>query len=79
MQEQAAKLAETVGVFKLDASHTYTTLAAPNVQALASPAIARRSLPGGVSKLPVAALAAKPRQKQLAVAGAESNNDWEEF
>jgi hypothetical protein len=43
------------------------------------PEIATRSLPAGANKSPVAAVAAKPRQKQLAVARPDLNNDWDEF
>jgi methyl-accepting chemotaxis protein len=77
MQEQAAKLAQTVSVFKLDASHTYSTLSAPSAPLLRE--ATTHALPASANKSPVAAVAAKPRQKQLAAAKSDLSSDWEEF
>ncbi|MYM93087.1 methyl-accepting chemotaxis protein [Duganella vulcania] len=74
MQEQSAKLAEVVGVFKLDASQMAMQARAlpPARPRVASPA--RRPAPA-VAAQPTKALAAAP--KRTAVASSES--DWEEF
>ena len=69
MQDQAAKLAAAVGVFKLD-SGAYTTRAARPVLNDAVPA----PTPAGTRTMP--ALAARP--KKLAASGA-NNDEWEEF
>jgi len=74
MQEQSAKLAEAVGVFKLDASQMA-------MQARAMPPARPRVAPP--PRRPAPAVAAAPR-KALAVApkrttAASSESDWEEF
>ncbi|GJI94604.1 methyl-accepting chemotaxis protein [Duganella caerulea] len=74
MQEQSAKLAEAVGVFKLDASQMA-------MQARALPPARPRVAPP--PRRPAPAVAAAPR-KALAVApkrttAASSESDWEEF
>ena len=74
MQDQAAKLAQVVGVFKLDAH------AAPAKAAAAAPAraLAVRAAPAArpVKKAPVVAAPAKPAARATATAGAD---EWEEF
>ena len=71
MQEQAAKLAQVVGVFKLDAQ---AVVAAP----VAARAVALRPAPAvRAAKAPVAA-AARPAVKPAARATAKAD-EWEEF
>ncbi|MGJ9418018.1 methyl-accepting chemotaxis protein [Massilia sp. CMS3.1] len=79
MQEQAAKLAQVVGVFKLDAG---ASIAAPAArQAAPTRAIAVRPKPAPrAAKAPVATKAAKSTAKPAARAGATAGADeWEEF
>jgi methyl-accepting chemotaxis protein len=71
MQEQAAKLAQVVGVFKLDAQAV--VVAAPKA-APARPIAVRPKPAARVIKAPVAPKAAKPAAR--ATAGAD---EWEEF
>ena len=77
MQEQAAKLAQVVGVFKLDAGAAIAAPAAP--QAAPTRAIAVRPKPAPrATKAPVATKAAKPAAKPAARATAGAD-EWEEF
>ncbi|MBJ7313430.1 methyl-accepting chemotaxis protein [Rugamonas sp. CCM 8940] len=81
MQDQSAKLAEVVSIFKLDAAHSPVRLAAP----APAPAIprARMAAPATTPRRPRAALAAPLRKTapagkpEAALAGA--NDDWVEF
>ncbi|MYN15439.1 HAMP domain-containing protein [Rugamonas sp. FT107W] len=74
MQEQSAKLAEVVGVFKLDASQmAMHARALPPVRPRVAPP-ARRPAPA-VAAQPRKALAAAPKPKAVA----SSESDWEEF
>jgi len=74
MQEQSAKLAEVVGVFKLDASQmAMHARALPPVRPRVAPP-ARRPAPA-VAAQPRKALAAAPKPKAMA----SSESDWEEF
>jgi methyl-accepting chemotaxis protein len=77
MQEQAAQLAQTVSVFKLDAASQGRAVPASSVRKVAKP-VARTALPAAKAPAPAAAkpvraAAAKPAK---ASAGAE---EWEEF
>jgi methyl-accepting chemotaxis protein len=74
LREQAAKLAQTVAVFKLDGTQGRTALV-PAVQPVPTPAIAPpvRKKPAA----PVKAQAVAPRTRSLASAGA--GEEWEEF
>ena len=69
MQDQAAKLAEVVSVFKLDRAHDLGAVKAPSTPA--RPALARAAAPA-----PAARLAAKPAAKP---AKQTVEADWEEF
>jgi len=71
MQEQAAKLAQVVGVFKLDAQSV--AIAAPKTAPVRAIAVRPKQVTRAV-KAPVAAKAAKPAAR--ATAGAD---EWEEF
>jgi methyl-accepting chemotaxis protein len=74
MQEQAAKLAQVVGVFKLDAhAAAVTTPAAPAPVR----AVAVRPKPARAAKAPVAAVV-KPAVTPAARATAKAD-EWEEF
>ncbi|NVD71284.1 MCP four helix bundle domain-containing protein [Duganella sp. BJB1802] len=74
MQEQSAKLAEVVGVFKLDASQmAMQSRALPPVRPRVAPP-PRRPAPA-VAAQPRKALAAAPKPKAVA----SSESDWEEF
>jgi methyl-accepting chemotaxis protein len=73
MQEQAAKLAQVVGVFKLDAQ----TVTAPAAPAPARAAAARPKRLARAAKAPVAA-AVKPAVKP-AVRATATADEWEEF
>jgi methyl-accepting chemotaxis protein len=80
MQEQAAKLAQVVGVFKLDAQAAIAAPAAP-VPALARATVARVKPAPRALKAPVAAAgkpAVKPAIKAPARAAAAAD-EWEEF
>jgi methyl-accepting chemotaxis protein len=68
MQDQAAKLAEVVSVFKLDRSHDFGAVAAPVKAAPARPALPRASAP-------VVKAAARPARAAKQAVEA----DWEEF
>jgi methyl-accepting chemotaxis protein len=72
MQEQAAKLAQVVGVFKLDAQTV--AVAAPKAAPARAIAVRPKQVTRAV-KAPVAAKAAKPAAAR-ATAGAD---EWEEF
>jgi methyl-accepting chemotaxis protein len=74
LREQAAKLAQTVAVFKLDGTQGRTALV-PAVQPVPTPAIAPpvRKKPAA----PVKTQAVAPRTRSLASAGA--GEEWEEF
>jgi methyl-accepting chemotaxis protein len=72
MQEQSAKLADVVSVFKLDAS--FTSPALPRVPA--KPALTRR--PVAVAA-PKPAAAAKPAAQEKRKPVTASEGDWEEF
>jgi methyl-accepting chemotaxis protein len=69
MQDQAAKLAEVVSVFKLDRSHDFGAVAAPVKAAPARPALPRASTPV------VKAASARPAK----AAKQALETDWEEF
>ena len=71
MQDQAAKLADVVSVFKLDRAHDLGAVAAP-VQAKAAPV--RPALPRAAKPV-VKVAAAKPAKRSEPVAA----GDWEEF
>jgi len=72
MQEQAGKLAEVVGVFKLDRAHGMAAPAAAAVAPAARPAVAR--------KAPAPkAIAAKPAQHEQVKREPVAAGDWEEF
>jgi len=71
MQEQAAKLAQVVGVFKLDAQTV--AIAAPKAAPVRAIAVRPKQVTRAV-KAPVAAKVAKPAAR--ATAGAD---EWEEF
>jgi len=74
MQEQSARLAEVVGVFKLDASQmAMQARALPPVRPRVAPP-ARRPSPA-VAAAPRKALAAAPKRKAVT----SSESDWEEF
>ncbi|RFP20485.1 HAMP domain-containing protein [Duganella sp. BJB488] len=74
MQEQSAKLAEVVGVFKLDASQmAMQSRALPPARSRVAPP-PRRPAPA-VAAQPRKALAAAPKPKAVA----SSESDWEEF
>ena len=68
MQDQAAKLAEVVSVFKLDRSHDFGAVAAPLKATPARPALPRTSTP-------VVKAAARPAKAAKQAVEA----DWEEF
>jgi methyl-accepting chemotaxis protein len=70
MQDQAAKLAEVVSVFKLDRAHDLGALAAP-----VKTAPVRMALPRAAKPAPVVKPAAKPVKAAKQAAAAE----WEEF
>jgi methyl-accepting chemotaxis protein len=73
MQDQAAKLAEVVSVFKLDRAHDLGAAKAPVKAAPVKAAPVRPALPR--ASAPVARAAAKPaKRREPVVAG-----DWEEF
>jgi len=73
MQEQAGKLAEVVGVFKLDRAHG---MAAPAAAAAVAPA----ARPALARKAPAPkAIAAKPAQHEQVKREPVAAGDWEEF
>ncbi|MFC5479624.1 methyl-accepting chemotaxis protein [Massilia suwonensis] len=71
MQEQAAKLAQVVGVFKLDAQAIVVPKAAPVARAVV--VVPKKP---AVAKAPSAPAAAKPAPRAKATAAAD---EWEEF
>jgi methyl-accepting chemotaxis protein len=73
MQDQAAKLAEVVSVFKLDRAHDLSVPTRAKVAAPAAPAakVARPALPRAAAPK----VAAKPTKRSEPVAA----GDWEEF
>jgi methyl-accepting chemotaxis protein len=71
MQDQAAKLAQVVSVFKLDRAHDLGAAKAPGAPLKAAPV--RPALPR--ASAPVAKAAAKPAKRREPVAA----GDWEEF
>jgi methyl-accepting chemotaxis protein len=73
MQEQAAKLAQVVGVFKLDAQAAAVP-AAPKAAPARALAVPPKKQPARAAKAPVAAAKPAPRAKAAATA-----DEWEEF
>jgi len=73
MQEQAAKLAQVVGVFKLDAQAAVVQ-AAPKAAPARALAVLPKKQPARAAKAPVAAAKPAPRAKAAATA-----DEWEEF
>ena len=73
MQEQAAKLAQVVSVFKLDAQAAPVVAAAAPARALA---VRARPAARPVKKAPAVTAPAKPATRATATAGAD---EWEEF
>jgi methyl-accepting chemotaxis protein len=74
MQDQAAKLAEVVSVFKLDRAHDFGAVKAPSAPAVSAPA--RPALPRASAPAPAAKHAARPAAKP---AKQTVEADWEEF
>jgi methyl-accepting chemotaxis protein len=72
MQEQAARLADMVGVFTLAANSAQATKSAPRARPAAAPAA--RTLPAPARREPVAI---KPQARKPVAASAEA--EWEEF
>jgi methyl-accepting chemotaxis protein len=82
MQDQSAKLAEVVSIFKLDAGGTAARLAAP-APARATAAARTRMAAPAAPRRPRTALAAPPRKAapaaKPATALAGADDDWVEF
>jgi methyl-accepting chemotaxis protein len=80
MQEQAARLAEAVSVFKLGASAAISlATAAPRLSSKAPATRVAPPAPSAARKAAAPAKVATPARKLPAMASAAKNDEWEEF